>query len=733
MATRQLVLGPARDRPAAGVEVVADEQEPLHRRLMAFLRASRSSSDARLVDAHFALYAALPILLGPVRRRPLVVHFHGPWAGEATAAGRGRAAPVKAALEGAVYRRADRVVVLSHSFGTLVRDEYGVRADRVRVIPPGVDLERFTPDRDGARRRLGVPPERPLLVSARRLVPRMGLDVLVRAMSRLPEGVHLVVAGDGPEGEPLRQAAVALGVHDRVHLLGRIDDAELVDWYRAADVAVLPSLSLEGFGLVALEALACGTPVVASRVGGLPEVVGPLDPGLVVEPGDPEALAARLAAVLAGAAPSRERCRQYAEGFTWRRAARAHVDLYEELAPVDGGAERPLDVVVLDHCAQMSGAEIAALRLLPHLTRTRVRVVLAEDGPLRPRLEEAGISTEVLPLAEHARGLRRAAVGHGPPLRSLLATGRYVLALRRDLRRTRPDLVHANSLKAGLYGTVAARAAGVPVVWHARDRIAADSFPRPVVALVRAVVWALADGVLANSRATLATLPGAGARGRPARVVPDPYEPAESRGPKDPPAGSALRFAIVGRLAPWKGQRTFLEAFADAFPDGGHRATVMGAAFFGDDGEERALRCLVDELGVSGRVDFTGHVDDVEQALGDIDVLVHASLVPEPFGQVVVEGMAAGLAVVAVDAGGPAEVVRHGHDGLLTPLGDVAALSSAMQRLAADPALRERLGRAAQDSARAYRPDRIAGAVEELYRDVLRRSARRRGRRGRQT
>jgi glycosyltransferase involved in cell wall biosynthesis len=723
-APRILVLGPADESPVPGLDVVAREDASLPSRLAAFVKAAAAAREVPVVDAHFALYAAVPVLVWPLRSIPLLVHFHGPWAAEARAGGRPRGETLRAALEGAVYRRADRVVVLSEHFGRLVSDDYGVDPGRVRVIPPGVDLKRFTPDRDGARGRLGMSPDRLVAFSARRLVPRMGLDVLVAAWRAAPPHALLVIAGEGAEATALRRAAEEAGLTDRVRLLGRVSETELVDWYRAADVVVLPSLALEGFGLAALEALACGTPVVVTDAGGLPEVVRELDPGVVVPAGNVEALAARLAAALSGDVPNGEACRTHAERFTWERAVSAHVALYDEIARPRRSADRRLRVVLLDHCARMSGAEIAALRLLPHLPTTDVRALLGEAGPLVDRLREAGVPTEVLPLGPAARDLRRAAVASGrPPLSSLVATARYVRLLRRRLLELEPDLVHLNSLKAGVYGAVAARSAGIPVVWHARDRIAADAYPAAVVVLVKALVWLLADGVVANSRSTLATLPGAGRHGRPARVVFDPYVPPAPVS-TDRPAEAPLRIGIVGRLAGWKGQDVFLKAFARAFPEGDEVAVVVGGDLFGE-GVEADLRQAAQRLGVADRVVFTGHVDDVASVLAGLDVLVHASTVPEPFGQVVVEGMCAGLAVVASDAGGPAEVVRHGADGLLTPPGDVTALAAALRRLADDPGLRRRLGAAARERAGDFAPSRSAAALEDAYRAVLRR--RRRG------
>jgi glycosyltransferase involved in cell wall biosynthesis len=184
----------------------------------------------------------------------------------------------------------------------------------------------------------------------------------------------------------------------------------------------------------------------------------------------------------------------------------------------------------------------------------------------------------------------------------------------------------------------------------------------------------------------------------------------------------ALRVGILGRIAPWKGQDVFVEAFARAFPDGGATAVVAGAPLFGEDEYDQLLRERVTALRIGDRVEFAGFVDDVPGLLAGLDVLVHASVIPEPHGQVVVEGMAAGLAVIASAAGGPAEIVTDGSDGLLVAPGDGEALAGALRRLAEDPALRERLGAAARRRAADFDPDRVVPVIHDVYARVMSRA-----------
>jgi glycosyltransferase involved in cell wall biosynthesis len=181
-----------------------------------------------------------------------------------------------------------------------------------------------------------------------------------------------------------------------------------------------------------------------------------------------------------------------------------------------------------------------------------------------------------------------------------------------------------------------------------------------------------------------------------------------------------LRVGILGRLAPWKGQDVFIKAFAAAFADSNERAIIIGSALFGEDEYERTLFALVKELGLEDRVDFLGFREDVDSELGQLDVLVHASLSAEPFGQVVLQGMAAGLPVVATLGGGPSEVVTDGEDGMLYPPGNVEVLVQYLQMLAKDPSLRHRLGAAGRRTAEQFTPERIAPTLLTAYLDTVR-------------
>ena len=291
-----------------------------------------------LLATHFAAYA-YP-LARPPGGRPWVVHFHGPWAAESRREGGGRlATAAKKYIEQAVYRRADRFVVLSDAFRRVLCDGYDIDPARVNVVPGGVDIARFATafaaGRADARGRMGWPADRPIVLAVRRLASRMGLEKLIDAMAdvrrRVPDALCLI-AGRGRLEADLRGRITAAGLADSVRLLGFVADDDLPWAYRAADVSVMPSEALEGFGLSAVESLAAGTPVLVSPVGGLPEVVRSLDAALVLDDVTRVPLADALAVALGdpSSLPSAGECRRYATRFDWPIIAGRVADVYRQ-------------------------------------------------------------------------------------------------------------------------------------------------------------------------------------------------------------------------------------------------------------------------------------------------------------------------------------------------------------------------------------------------------------------
>ncbi len=326
---------------------------------MGFVRAGRAAcaelirqTQFDIVHTHFA-YAAVGPLQALPKSIPHVRTFHGPWDEEGWVEdfkpGAGGLSRLKALarrkmryeVEAANLRRSERVTTLSESFTRQVVDRFRIPAGRVRIVPGGADLERFAPadDKGAIRRSLGLPEQRRILFSVRRLAPRMGLDNLIRAMAtvapRHPEAL-LIVGGKGPERERLEHLVDELGLSESVRLAGFIPDGDLAAYYQAADLFVLPTLALEGFGLVTMEALASGVPVIGTPVGATPEILSALEPRLVASGASPEALAERISSFLEGGWPESltpGRLREFVlSRYTWDRHVAGIEEIYREVA-----------------------------------------------------------------------------------------------------------------------------------------------------------------------------------------------------------------------------------------------------------------------------------------------------------------------------------------------------------------------------------------------------------------
>jgi glycosyltransferase involved in cell wall biosynthesis len=210
-------------------------------------------------------------------------------------------------------------------------------AGRAEVIPGGIDADRFCPG-PGIVHEFAAGAV-PLLFTARRLVPRTGVANLVRAMpavlARLP-GARLAIAGDGPLRADILGLVAELGLGRQVALLGRVSEDDLLGWYRAASLFVLPTQELEGFGISTIEALACGTPAIGTPIGATPEILASLEPRLLSRGGAPEDLADAIVTVCASPGLRAElaaRVRAHVvPRLTWPAVAERHLEIYERAA-----------------------------------------------------------------------------------------------------------------------------------------------------------------------------------------------------------------------------------------------------------------------------------------------------------------------------------------------------------------------------------------------------------------
>jgi glycosyltransferase involved in cell wall biosynthesis len=390
-------------------------------------------------------------------------------------------------------------------------------------------------------------------------------------------------------------------------------------------------------------------------------------------------------------------------------------------------------VAYLSASGQLGGTERCLLDLVAELRDTRpdcaLHVVLGAPGPLGARLAALAVPSTVLPMpAALARvamsGSGAVALG-GRLAVSGLALLRYRRHLARTLRDLGPDVIHSNGLAMH---PLAARAApaGVPVVWHLHDFVRRRPLTRRLVRLDRrrcAAIIASSAAVAADARTVVG--PRCAIHPVPCGVDLTAFSPDGPTVDLDrlagltPPPTAVVRVGLVATMGRAKGHEVFFQALARMPAALPIRAYVVGGPidrtgadqYSLDELRERAARA-----GVAARVGFTGFVDEPATAMRALDVVVHASTAPEPFGLVVAEAMACGRPVVMSAASGIADYLVPERDVLTFAPGHAAALAARLERLVSEEDLRHRLGKAGRLMAE-HRFDRVrvGHAVAAIY------------------
>ncbi len=310
-------------------------------------------------------------------------------------------------------------------------------------------------------------------------------------------------------------------------------------------------------------------------------------------------------------------------------------------------------------------------------------------------------------------------------LRAAVALPSYLRLLRRELRRMQPDVIHTNGFKMHLCG-IWSRPGTTPVVWHIHDYLK----PRPVMRRLLRMFASRCAGAVANSDSVardVAQICGPGLTVSRVYNAVDlqkfrPSGPAVDldRLSGMPPApDGTIRVGLLATFARWKGHQVFLRALAQLPEAARVRGYLIGGPLYQSDGGQHSLeelRRMVTDLEISDRVGFTGFIEEPAAALRSLDIVVHTSTEPEPFGLVIAEAMACGRAAVVSRTGGAEELISDQHDALGSTPGDAAALAQSIRQLATDGGLRARLGRAARLTAeRRFDRRRLAWELVPIY------------------
>jgi glycosyltransferase involved in cell wall biosynthesis len=380
-------------------------------------------------------------------------------------------------------------------------------------------------------------------------------------------------------------------------------------------------------------------------------------------------------------------------------------------------------VLFLDHVGALGGAELALVDVA-HSYRDTSTFLLFADGPFRERLTKVGIPVKVIEGRKALHAVRRETAWPG------LAAAAEVLTLAWHTARLarRHDFLHANSQKAFVIACLAGLLARKPVIWDLNDLLLPAHFSR---SNIRLDVWLanyFAARVLANSQASAQALIAQGGRGEKVRVVYNGIDGTPFLSVAEAEVATARHelgldgirvVGVFGRLAQWKGQHVAIEAMTH-LPD--IHLLLVGDALFGEQAYAEGLRDQVQALGLADRVHFLGFRTDIPQLMRMVDLVVHTSTAPEPFGRVIVEGMLAGRPVIATRAGGVEEIVDHDRTGVLVEPGNPVELAEAIRGLYADPGRADRIARSGCDDAlRRFTVEANVTAMTEHMEWVVRR------------
>jgi len=389
-------------------------------------------------------------------------------------------------------------------------------------------------------------------------------------------------------------------------------------------------------------------------------------------------------------------------------------------------------IVYLNPCGQLGGAETSLIEILGSIRATmpewELHLVLGEDGPLAAEARQCGVRVRVEPFPP---ALAQIGDSRKHPLKTLFgllqgagAALTYRKRLAEILYSARPDLIHTNGFKMHVLGAWA-REGSTPLAWHIHDYVST----RRLMSRLLVVFKAACSVAIVNSNSVARDVESV-LRGLPTVTVHNAID-TQRFSPDGPaleldrlaglpvPRRPIVRIGLIATFARWKGHRVFLRALATLPPELDVRGYVIGDAIYQTNDSQWTVTELLKEaadLGLGSRVGFTGFVRDVPGAMRALDIVVHASEQPEPFGMIIIEAMACAKALVASRAGGALELFSEERTALGHVPGDAADLARQLERLVRDQPFRERLGREGRLSVQqSFQRDRLGRQLSEVY------------------
>jgi hypothetical protein len=374
--------------------------------------------------------------------------------------------------------------------------------------------------------------------------------------------------------------------------------------------------------------------------------------------------------------------------------------------------ESPIALAILDHSPEIGGAESSLLTFLRHLDRRKLDgvVILTGEGAFSERLQKERIAVHIIPVSRQLLRLKR---GYGWKsffsfLTHLVGFQPLFIRLCLFLRRHRFELVMTNTVKAHLYGSLAAFLCGIPVVWRFHDILSTSDFNPWWIRLITLFGNVFPKKILAVSETTRTHLIGSGVRREKVGVV---FNGVDEELLTAPGEGKDLRqefnlgekarlVGCVGRLIPQKGQRSLVMAIPEILRE--YPETfffVVGDAFHGETSYKEELMKAVKNKRIEGHVKFTGFRMDVGEVMRCLDIMVYPSVAPESFGLSILEGMYLGKPVIASRIGGVTEIVEDGVTGILVEPNHPEQIADRILYLFRNKEICDRIGRKAREVA----------------------------------
>jgi glycosyltransferase involved in cell wall biosynthesis len=395
--------------------------------------------------------------------------------------------------------------------------------------------------------------------------------------------------------------------------------------------------------------------------------------------------------------------------------------------PADAQGPALARILFLDHVAALGGAELCLIDIARHF-KGRSRIILMAHGPLENALGAVGADVSVLPLPDEISSIRRSS-GF---FKGILAAPQVIWLAWKIARQAKQfELIWATSQKAFIIACFVSVVARRPLVWHMHDILTADHFSPSNRRIAVSLANRFASRVVTVSNTARQSFIDSNGKPELVCVVYNGIDAALFGSiPGNVAAAGNLRdefrigtqplVGVFGRLTPWKGQDILIRALP-ALP--GVHAVFVGDALFKETDYADSLRNLAIELGVSDRAHFAGFRTDVAGAMAEVDLIAHTSTSPEPFGRVLVEAMLARKPLIAAAAGGAAEIVSHGHDGVLVPPANPALLATAILELLENPSASVSiLNEGYKTATTRFSREKFLANIEAVVTDVLHRA-----------